>query len=351
MLKKNSKYFIEVTLVLSALIAVLFVALPENREYCNGELIHYEGESFVSQDEAVSLLSEHFYQSDVRSFELQEDGSVYVEYEFYGKPGMDYLTSLPHSVFDSPVMNAARETWWIALIFASMMIFLYFVVEGNKRVNDIFWYLFHPTALFDRRNLQGGHKLQIFPSIKAVQIDTERPGILAVRTWQYNSRNGMIYSASARKKWSNKFECADKAPREDNTSGIYAYRLGAIKSEYPQIRTFFGIVRMCGDYTEHADGVIRAEACNILCFVVNKRYRRMAESLSVTYGVPVVAVDNPLQEYQQWLWSTDGIACLKYNNEILKEEVSEDGNAREGDQKGENTLLQADAGTGTGIRA
>lgn len=335
MLKKFKDAFTgtaKLVIFTAVVLIIVAVVLPNSRAYLNGELAHYKGESTVTAEQGVYLAAVYnvgYSPGRNGQLTIREGGMVDAKYDFYGENGLGYLYAEPFSYRDIPsfylVASSISGDW--AFYLSLLLIFAVFIIlvatnrlyVATRAIYNLLWYLLHLDVFFRSRPEPAAKSRPNI--IKQISVDTNRSGIYAVRTWKY--ANGILHSVVAKNSaWGGKIIYADKIPGEKNESGLHAYRLGTIKDDYPCVDDILGIVTLDGECSEHADCVIRAERAEILTLILNRRYGKIAESLSAAYGVPVYLADKPKLAYQQWVLSKNGIECMAHNAEVLNQEVS-----------------------------
>lgn len=179
------------------------------------------------------------------------------------------------------------------------------------------WFIAHPLSLV-RKNKP---PQTLFPPniTNEAKIDVVKAGIIGVRAFKFLPKDGYLYSAGIGQScWKTKTLLSNKIPTDKNGNGCYAFRT-VIINDLVYVKQVMGIVSLRGEYREHADGVIRAEQCEILHLIVDNYYEKYATKLSQYYGVPVTVTDNTLKTYNDWISSENGIECLRHNSKMLKE--------------------------------
>jgi len=320
-------------LVLSLVIGSYYYL--DGKEYLAGKEHHYIGTSTVSPDEFIILADAKNVLPFLSITEITslENGLVEITYDFFSTEDYHFIITAPFSYLDTKflyLMYEARKGF--LYLGGALLIFLlvYIILnkyplkikDGENKAANVAWYVTHPRYLFNRKTATPLYSPQIETDIKIYPQDA---GIYAVRTWKYKS--GYLYSTGlGQARWENKILLTDKPLSENNESGVYSCRLGVVSYAFEFIKGIIGIVSLSGEWFEHADGVLRAESCEILSLIVSHYHKPVASVLSSTYGVPVVVADNPINAYMNWLFSENGTVCLKHNAEILKGET--DGNER-----------------------
>jgi hypothetical protein len=115
--------------------------------------------------------------------------------------------------------------------------------------------------------------------------------------------------------WDDRSIIADKNPQKDNPNGIYGYRLGASIKQSGKV---MGIAVFNGEYNYHPDGVVRAEHCEVLGFLISKGFERTARFISNKYGLPVYMGEETISAYYDWLFCEEGQKAMQSNYELLK---------------------------------
>lgn len=303
----------------------------DGKDYLSGKEKHYIGTSTISADELVILADTRnvLPSYSVTEIKKQDYGKVEITYDFYSEDNFSFLTVAPFSVLDTNIINVlygARKQWAILGVIAIGFIVglkfynLYIASAGNFvriKVENVMWYILHPHQWFIRKEAP-----RLFTAIieQDVNVQPESSGIIGVRTWKY--KNGYLFSSGfGQSRWENKVLLANKIPTTANENGVYACRLGVINAEWVFLQHIIGIVSLTGEWLEHADGVVRAESCEILAIIISHYHKPVADVISSTYGVPVVVAENPINKYLAWVAGDNGIACLKHNGRILKGEA------------------------------
>jgi hypothetical protein len=137
-------------------------------------------------------------------------------------------------------------------------------------------------------------------------------GLVGIREWTWT--DAVLTSRNHKYVWTSSKMTADKVPDENNWNGIYAYRLGSVVPAWPH---HLGIVEMLGHVEVHADGVVRADKCQILVIIVNWGRMRWAREISSRYNVPVYVSYFPEQAFREWLLGPDGMKWLNHNHNLL----------------------------------
>lgn len=326
---KKQVIYGSIILIIALILTEFFIPIKDTMDYMKGEVSHYQGESSIDAGQ-FALIAEDLkiggVKPDIESVEITEDGFVDIKYDFYGKSGYGFLESNVVSFIDSPSMvEFTKWTYWIPYLILpfSMYVILILLTKSTSANTEVIkfmnfiWYASHPSVLFTKKQSYSfGYSDSIAENI---HLDTTiLEGILAIRTWKYHITNKSLYSVGWHHQWKSRLETADKLPAEDNVVGLHAFRLGKIAIDYPMIGGIVGLVELRGNYVEHADGVIRAEQCEILFLIINKVYKIYTSDISKRYGCHVIISDNPLLTYQQWLLGNNGLECLKHNIQVLE---------------------------------
>jgi hypothetical protein len=316
-LKKATKAILGILTGL-LIIAVFFYIM--DIQYYKGIEKHYKGESIITQEQGAYLASELsiYRNGDVTKYEILEDGTISIEYDFYSELGLDYLNSNNYSIFDSPTFDWLFSLTVILTVSGMLLLIAFFVVDtsGIFRIEDIGWYIIHPHFLYHIKRARGIYKPNI---VNSINIKDKENGIICVRSWKYRRGDGHLYSAGVGQlRWTNSIQYANKLPTIDNDNGMYSFRIGLVRElsfEYP--KDILGIVQLSGTWLEHADGVMRAERCKILQLVISERLKSAAENLSSLYGIPVMITSDTVGEYEKWLYGEQGVKLLANNNKLL----------------------------------
>lgn len=328
MLSGVIKKTIQILLLLAILIFIIYLVFYFGaKDYLDGELHHYSGSSEITSEQVAILGSELTIggrYGDLDHLEILENGNVKVDYDFYSEDSYSFLNTSEISYFDSPVVNTflKQKVQWLILLGVFIAVVIIWRLAGKINLPDgaerkavhAAWYLIHPKYLVKHQEAKGLYSSQIAQDINVSLNDI---GIVCTRTWKY--KNGYLYSAGIGQAcWETKTLFANKNPDEDNKNGVYASRLGVIKYDWEFIKEIIGIVSLKGEWYEHADGVIRAERCDILHLIVSEYFRPIADKLSSVYGVPVTIADNCLNKYLNWLLKENGLACMIHNSKIME---------------------------------
>jgi len=313
---------------LAILAVLLFLAYYwGDKDYFEGENRHYIGTSEVTSDQIVTLgIDGLIGYRGVTNLELLENGLVKVDYDLFSDGSYPFLITKDFSYFDTPFVNTyfKGEAPVIPIVIGSILIvvFLFWILNKwdvslsdatKRKFMNARWYVMHPKHIKRRPYPQGNFVPQIPES---VNIDLKGQGILAIRTWKY--KDGLLYSYGIGQAcWETKTLYADKNPEETNENGVYALRLGIADYDREFMKDIIGIVSLKGDWCEHADGVLRAERCDILHLIVSEYLRPVARDLSSVYGVPVTVAINPTNEYLNWFLKGNGLASLIQNSQIM----------------------------------
>ena len=354
------KIFKIIGVLLAIIIAAGILWYMLDGDYINGELKHYVGYSIIRDKYAVELVSSHRSPLDLISFKSLGNGFTSVEYEFYSEDEYDYLHQRVHSFTDSPIVyyiindSDVHFNIGAVLCFIILLVCVYVIDKkyGLKNldipfiISNAFWYLLHVRLLFkDKGNIEKYRNRDTVITDK-IKIKPEKHGIICIRTWKV--KDGHLYSTGiGQARWDTSVLIADKIPQEDNYNGVYAIRLGADYGYMDFCSNILGVVSQQGEWIEHADGVVRAEYCEILHLILSKRLKTKADKFRATYGVPVTVTSSTIKSYHQWLYSNGGISCMLHNLSILNK-GAEIVDGRESYQERTDTIQKA--GSGTGIR-
>jgi hypothetical protein len=151
-----------------------------------------------------------------------------------------------------------------------------------------------------------------------IRLPRELHGIVAVRQWRLMP-DLQLAACFHEVQYTSNVVWSDAVPAADNTNGIYAHVAPAFHLATTDFgpEKALGIVELAGKIIEHTNGVLRAECCRILTFLV---HTARASRLSQIYGVPCVAADcnaDASLKLVQWLNNDDGLRCLNWNQELM----------------------------------
>jgi hypothetical protein len=157
------------------------------------------------------------------------------------------------------------------------------------------------------------------PNVTAgVRLPRDLHGIVAVRQWRLMP-DLRLAARFYEVQYASNVIWSDTVPAADNTNGIYAHVSPAFHlatSDFGPQKAL-GVVELSGRIIEHTNGVLRAECCRVLTFLV---HTALASRLSQIYGVPCVAADCNTEaslKLVQWLSDGDGLRCLNWNQELM----------------------------------
>lgn len=298
------------------------------REYFTGDLYHYEGDSNISIEQLGLLASEHSvgYASDVIVHPSEDSAEARVVYDFYASNVYDFLLVLPFSYLDTPLIDDFNAQVFLVIIGSIGIVLILRLLLGrmstsltDKVANTLengAWYLMHPRSLIKQPK---STPIYIPNLAESANIEYEKAGILAHRTWKRKG-NYLYSSGIGQACWQSRVLLSDKTPSDDNENGVYAVRLGALDtiSDAGFDSRIIGLVSLTGVWHEHADGVIRAESCEILHLFMSHLEKNIAPAISSVYGVPVTIKDKPINGYSEWIFSDNGTKCLQHNYQIIK---------------------------------
>ncbi len=132
-------------------------------------------------------------------------------------------------------------------------------------------------------------------------------GIIGYREWRINKGTYKLNSlfVSGGKSWKLPIAISNHQPSPKNDYGLYSKILVADSNGTSIInlrsRTITGITESRGTIIEHEDGVLRADCCRILFFILNKyEFPDYAEGLSKQYHVPVVETSADYIVLENW---------------------------------------------------
>ena len=315
----------------SIILALLFFTLYylDGKDYLKGDRLHYLGTSNVTENQVVELgtkLPIGGVYGKVTNLEIQENGLVQIDYEFYSDESYSFLAVAEFSYFDTPVVYRIKQdgAFYLKLFgFIGFVGFISLLINKynrkapgvvSKKIMNFMWHVGHPKYIMKAKEATGKYRSQVNSDIN---IKLNDQGILCSRTWKY--KKGYLYSIGIGQScWETKTLIANKNPDDDNHNGVYAERLGVVSvAEADFIKDILGIVSLKGDWCEHADRVLRAERCDILHLIISEYHRPVANELSSVYGVPVTIADNPINTYLDWLLKENGLACMIHNSKIM----------------------------------
>lgn len=298
------------------------------REYFAGDLYHYKGDSNISIEQLGLLASEHStgYQGDITVHRLENSVEVRIVYDFYTSNVYDFLPVLPFSYLDTPIINDLYPKpilYAVGLGGIALLCFIAMNRMNTSTKNKVSyallngtWHLVHPRSLIKQPKSVG---VYIPNLVESANIEYEKAGILAYRTWKRKG-NYLFSAGRGQTCWQSRILLSDKPPSDNNENGVYAVRLGApdqISDDYFDSR-IIGLVSLTGVWHEHADGVVRAESCEILHLFMSHLEKNIAPALSSLYGVPITIKDKPINSYSEWIFSANGMKCLQHNYQIIK---------------------------------
>lgn len=320
---------VSIGVVFFAMIA-LFIYYFYDKDYLEGEERHYIGTSNVTEGQVVELLGANVtvgsMYGQVSQFEILEDGIIEITYDYYSEGIYPFLVVAKYSYFDTPLVNNIKEEMGVLLALVGCFAFMalaFWWINKRPSTNEpskfsrgafaAMWYLMHPKYIIGAPKAIGQYPPQM---LSPLNIDLNDQGILCARTWKY--KDGYLYSTGIGQScWKTSTLLANRNPEENNENGIYATRLGAMGSN-EFLTDIIGIVSLKGEWCEHADGVLRAERCDILHLIVGKYHQSVSSLLSSVYGVPVTVSDNPTNKYLDWLMKENGVACMAHNLKIME---------------------------------
>ena len=318
---------IRMSLVLFLVASVLYYFT--GKDYLEGDRLHYLGTSNVTESQVVELgtmLPIGGVYGKVSNLEIQENGLVQIDYDFYSYDEVSFLVVAGFSYFDTPIVYTIKQdgAFYLKLLgFITLFVFGWFLINrynqkapgvATRKILNIMWHVGHPKYIVKAKEAVGKYQPQVSSDIN---IKLNEQGILCSRTWKY--KKGYLYSIGVGQScWETKTLLANKNPEDDNHNGIYADRLGVIFiTEADFIKDIIGIVSLKGDWCEHADGVLRAERCDIVHLIISEYHRPVANEISAVYGVPVTISDTPINTYLDWLLKDNGLACMIHNSKII----------------------------------
>lgn len=336
--------------VASAILAMFLLGFvliwPGDLDYLSRDSVHYKGMSDVTSSQVLYLQSEENLPK-IYNPQFSDNGTLPITYDFFSVEAYPYLTSVPYNVWDMPLVNSLSRVDWVPVLIAFALFFggLFLCASEHAPIKafrrgtyNLFWHLVHPETIRGVKNtINARYCADIQPEI---HIEPEGAGLLGVRTWKYVPADGLLHSLVLKESWKERSIFADKSPEDGNKNGLHAFQLGTLKTDYPRINEALGIVSLTGNYTQHADMVIRAERCEMLLLILAKHLQPYARSISCYYGVPVVVTEKPVHSYLNWFLSENGIKCLQHNAILLKD-GDKFGNEGEDNTQGQYSMRQA----------
>lgn len=304
-------------------VLAVMVNYSTGKEYLQGKQYHYVGISEATDNQTIFLIRNFALDKSINEniyfISSLDDGNISVSYNFYSSKEISYLSKKQFSYFDTPFLSNIPITA-LMIYFVVLSITIWIFSSSNKKSivikSNLMWGIYHPFTYFKKNK----PPTTLFaPEVtNTINIKHNKAGIIGVRSFKYLEKDGYLYSAGAGQScWKTKILEANKIPTDKNSNGCYAFRL-VILNEAVYVKHIMAIVSLRGDYCEHADGVIRAQQCEILHLVIDEYYAKYATKLSQYYGVPVSVTDNTIRTYSDWLSSENGVECLKHNTEVMK---------------------------------
>lgn len=333
--------WLSVGLVLLLCFSVIYYLF--DRDYLEREVWHYSGSSNITNNDFALLISDNHTvgksDSDINQVKLSKNDSLVIEYSFYSGNIYPYLKKNNFSIWDAPLIELLYPESLLLIGLISFGILAAFLLNKvnipkmnnfNNKIEAGLWYMMHPQYIFKNGNPQ--QKFFFSAPVEYINIKYEKLGIICARTWKYREKDGLLYSTGIGQLcWESKIVYSDKIPKEENSNGIYALRLGLMSYGNNYVDEILGIISLKGEWCEHADGILRGEYCEILQLIINKRCIEIAKKLCNSYGVPVILTENNINEYYKWLNSQNGLDCIIHNNLIMG--GSKYGDKRKGDKE------------------
>ena len=327
---------IYIPLMLVTILAIIAVYYLSDKNYLEGKMWHYQGESEINDRQLADLVTNGIRSRTLlNKVEKMEDGNILIEYDFYDDIQFDFITKKPFSYFDTPLIHFFTDDenkyMWLGLIVAGIVIGIIIILSSKfswikKTQNiprNILWYIFNPLMIFKHEKEQSACNYK--SDIREEILVEPSNGIICTRSWKY--RDGFLYSTGiGHLCWKSKVEYSNVIPSEENANGLYLFNL-LIANNTLYSDEIIGIVLSKGNWIEHEDGVVRSEYCELLHLIVSDKER--AYILSGKYGVPVTISEKPIKAFYKWLFSENGYRCARHTFEIMEE--TENGKHREGE--------------------
>lgn len=277
---------------------------------------HYVGEMPISVEQYKKITDNVELNKEKNYITPTAEGNI-LTYDFYSISKIDFLAVKPYTFVDSAFVNMIRkliqDKFFIFMAIVYFTIY-YFATYRRGWLYKVATKIRHYTEKQSDKKipLLNFHRVVATPA--EIKTDGER-GILAIRSWGVDKK-GVLKSLVQNTKWEGNTLKTDKLPYKENTKGIYGYRLGVNLSQKGEV---MGIVSLDGEYSYHAEGIVRAEHCKILGFLMSKGLERTAKFISNEYNVPVYLAESAEVAYYDWLFSAEGQKALQHNYELLKE--------------------------------
>jgi hypothetical protein len=275
---------------------------------------HYVGETLITlgQYQQIEYI---IFDKEINYITPTELGNL-LTYNFYTTTNLDYLQLKPYTIFDSALFQVINKV--IKDNFTIILIIIWLILYYISRFK---------MGLLYRWRLKIVHFLQkradkqiplmerhyVVDKPTDIKADGQR-GIFIVRSWDVDDK-GQLKSLVNDIVWEDKSITADKNPDKNNSKGVYGYRLGA---SIKQTGKVMGIAVLNGEYNYHPDGMVRAEHCDIIGFLISKGFERTARFISNKYGLPIYMANETEQAYYDWLFCEEGQKALQSNYELLK---------------------------------
>ena len=277
---------------------------------------HYVGKDIITLEQYEEITANIELNKKSNYITPTAEGDL-LTYDFWSTVDQfDFLDLKPYAFTDSAVFTAAKEVGLnspFPYLIGGYLFVWYLVNYKRGWVNKIAVKIRH---YFEKRAdkkipLMGNHRL--VTTLAGINADGEK-GIIIVRSWGVDKK-GVLKSLFQNTTWDGKVLTADKNPNKDNPKGIYGYRLGVSIKQQGKV---MGIVALEGEYSYHAEGIVRAEHCKILGFLMSKGFERTAKFISNKYNVPTYLDESAEVAYYNWLFSEEGQKALQHNFELLK---------------------------------
>ncbi len=263
-----------------------------NYDKFHGKDEFYTIESAVELQEKVENAVRAIPGSWIKSFNIKQKGDKFK---------VDYWVSVPVGV-KFPYGEAGRKMWVLEVIYGSSFFlcaaFAFALINVIRMSRAV-------VKVGDNTAKHLGYPPQL---VERITIPPETTGIIAIRKWVVIK--GRLHSLVTGSEWVGSVGIADKPPEKNNSSGIYAIRLGFDGDWSGNVA---GIVACYGKCRiGEKKGIIRAERADIIMLIVAQN----GAALSQRYGVPVlVAKDEHI--ISRWLVTDEGIYWLKHNEKLI----------------------------------
>jgi hypothetical protein len=277
---------------------------------------HYVGKTVITLEQYEEITANIELNKKSNYITPTAEGDL-LTYDFYSTVDQfEFLVLKPYTFTDSAVFTVVKEVGLNSPIpyLIGAYIFTWYLVNYKRgwvyKIETKIKHYFEKQA--DKKiPLMVNHRLVTAPT--GIGIDGEK-GIIVLRSWGVDNK-GILKSLIQNIKWDGKVLTADKNPNKDNPKGIYGYRLGVGIKQQGKV---MGIVALEGEYSYHSEGIVRAEHCKILGFLMSKGFERTARFISNKYNVPTYLDESAEVAYYNWLFSEGGQKALQHNYELLK---------------------------------